>query len=150
MDKIEKVEDHFGSPPLGSRSDKPAEWALALRKENKRGEMPLGVSKDYTVDAKINHGRWIAECPVCHSAQVTSPDDKRFFCIQCENVSASGKWATVKWPSAPQVGMIEELLLVRPDVKTRNWIAGESVADLRKENEDNLPKPVKTSRKVKK
>lgn len=42
--------------------------------------------------ARINHNRWVADCP-CGSAQVVSPDDPRLACTEC-----GYGWVTVVFP----------------------------------------------------
>lgn len=92
---------------------------------------PVGSSA-IAVEVVVNHGRWIAECPDCSGAQLTSPEDRRFMCVSCANVAVDGRWRPVKWPKAHvEIG---GMLDVRPrDVA--NWLPGETVAQLREENE---------------
>ena len=80
-----------------------------------------------------NHGRWVVDCP-CGSAQLASRDDPRFFCSECLNAWALGKWVGLEWPSAHEE--IEGLLMQRPDIRTQNWNPSESVLALAIENAD--------------
>jgi hypothetical protein len=92
------------------------------------------------VVARVNHGRWIVDCPFCTGAQLASPTDRRFLCADCGNVNIDGKWITVTWPSDAET--IEATLAVRPR-ENRNWRPDESIADLRRENvEHDLPEAV--------
>jgi hypothetical protein len=81
--------------------------------------------------AYANEARWIAECPDCHSAQLTSAADRRFMCSECANVANGGAWRPVTWPR--NFAAIEALLDVRQPVN-QNWAPGETVADLTAEN----------------
>lgn len=99
-----------------------------------RGPWPTGAT-DRTAAAYVNHGRWCVDCPFgCGSAQYASRADRRFFCIECGNDSTSG-WVTVIWPAPLDIAAIEAALGVRPQVATRNWQPGETVADLLAENQ---------------
>ncbi len=86
-----------------------------------------------TAEARIEHGRWIVDCPYCKGAQFASKADRRFFCVDCghEATSDEGRWLKVAWPRNPDE--IEQELVRRPNVVNRNWKAGETVASLRNE-----------------
>lgn len=78
-----------------------------------------------------NHGRWIAECPDCHGAQLTSPDDRRFMCVECGNAAIGGKWRPVIWPK--DHAAIGALLDERPR-HLANFAPDETLKDIRREN----------------
>lgn len=62
--------------------------------------------------ARINHSRWVADCP-CGSAQVVSPEDPRLACTEC-----LAGWFTVVFPedaAAAEASVVAEL----PHL--RNW-----------------------------
>ncbi len=116
-----------------------AEWAYhqyppvfvdrAQPDRSKRGQL-----SDATIKAYVNHGRWVADCPFCPSAQVVSPADPRFLCAGsdgCANSKVQGSFAQVVFPA--DLELIEQALLLRPDRKNRNWTT-ESVAVLLEEN----------------
>ncbi len=97
----------------------------------KRGELARAVS----VKAEVNHGRWVARCPFCTSAQVVTPADARFLCAGadgCANGPVRGAFVPIVFPSAQE--QIEAALLARPNRETRNWTARETVDDLIEEN----------------
>lgn len=96
---------------------------------------PTETHPTATVIAEVIHGRWMAKCPWCASAQVASREDRRFFCVECLNVRADGKWARVVWPE--QADEIEAVLAMRPSKETRSWLAHESLGDLLRENQTN-------------
>lgn len=83
---------------------------------------------------RVNHGRWIVDCPFCTSAQLASLTDPRFLCAECGNVNADGKWLPIVWPAGAEV--LEAALAIRP-TENRNWSPGESVADLHRENTEH-------------
>jgi hypothetical protein len=83
------------------------------------------------VPARVDHGRWIVDCPNCNGAQFASVTDRRFLCCECENIAIGGLWRRVVWPDNwPE---IESVLRVRP-IENRNWHPEESTDDLRAEN----------------
>lgn len=98
------------------------------------GKLPTGVHPSTTVSPIVSHGRWLVPCPWCFSASMASRDDHRFFCVECRNVGADGKWVQVVWPESKDE--IEALLTMRHDPRTRNW-STETVAELLAENESH-------------
>lgn len=82
----------------------------------------------------INEGRWIAECPDCHGAQLAAREDPRFLCNCCGNVAIAGLWRPVVWPR--DVDGIEDALASR-DERNAHWLPGETVAHLKRENADH-------------
>ena len=75
--------------------------------------------------ARINHNRWVADCP-CGSAQVVSPADPRLACTEC-----GYGWVLVVFPEdvAAVEASVEALL---PHL--RNWV----------HPDDPVPWPLKT------
>lgn len=103
---------------------------------SRRGELARGVA----AAAEVNHGRWVARCPFCASAQVVSPAGPRFLCAGaegCANGPARGAFVPVVFPPDDVRARIEAVLLVRPDRANRNWMPGETVADLIEENAEH-------------
>lgn len=82
--------------------------------------------------AEVNWGRWIVRCPFCPSAQLASRSARWFLCHFCGNKAVGGQWIPLVWPD--NVSEIEAALSVRPP-NNMNWIPGETVEDLLKENE---------------
>ncbi|HEY2086382.1 MAG TPA: hypothetical protein VGH54_10220 [Mycobacterium sp.] len=78
-----------------------------------------------------NEGRWIAECPDCHAAQLACATDLRFMCHCCGNGALEGCWRPIKWPG--NRAALERALSSRPTTN-RNWLPGETVALIRAEN----------------
>lgn len=96
-------------------------------------DKPIGPARS-AVQAFINDSRWVVVCPDCNSAQVVSPDDPRFLCIECVNETIGGRWRPAMFPS--NLEALEQALMERPRRINRNWRPGESVASLRSEAMD--------------
>jgi len=94
------------------------------------------------VSARINHGRWIADCAGCNSALVVDLGQPVFMCVECGNAANDRKWLKVTVPRNRKA--IETELLKRPwngrnpaEAVNRNWEPGETVAMLKQENTDH-------------
>lgn len=100
--------------------------------------------------AYVDLGRWVARCPFCPSAQVVHPDDPRFLCggaDGCANHPVAGAYVPVVFPPARTRAAVERELVKRINLRDRNFYpagaarqhgrgAGETVADLRRENKE--------------
>jgi ribosomal protein L37AE/L43A len=103
---------------------------------------PTGGNVSGKVAARINHGRWLVDCPGCNSALVISLSQPVFMCVECGNIANEGNWFHVTVPTNRKA--IEAELLKRPwngrnpaSAINRNWEPGETVATLKKENTDH-------------
>lgn len=85
---------------------------------------------DLPVPARVNHGRWITDCPNCKGGAFTHPDWKLACCGECGCVMRR-----VEFPVA--VAAIEVVLLARPTRDVQNWLPDETVADLLRENAEH-------------
>lgn len=100
---------------------------------------PEGFEGSITAEARLEHGRWIVDCPLgCGGAQFASKAHKKFFCVDClhrgpneEGSKAEGRWVRVKFPR--DLDDIEEEILLRKKDQHRNWKPGESIDQLRGE-----------------
>lgn len=138
MDHIITVQTAVGMlPPMV----KPAEYypfvyggEVTMTKQGK-----LRVTKsNKKVEAYINHGRWIGDCPECPAAQIVDPDDPRMLCPNC-----GGGWFTVVFPPPKKKAEIEEQLLRVPRQENRNWNTWESVDDVKADIDAHLfPPPI--------
>jgi hypothetical protein len=95
--------------------------------------------------AYVNHGRWVADCPVdCGAALDLRWGDVNFYCPECMTISP------VEWPK--NVDGIEDALSKRRNPKTRNWYPpehpvamganlphGQTVKELEEETKENEP-----------
>jgi len=82
------------------------------------------------LEAKIEHARYLVDCPNCDNTEFAF-EDKLFFCSACKNSDIGGKVRKVKMPKERK--QIEEILRKRP-IKNRHWSPEETVEDLEKEN----------------
>jgi ribosomal protein L37AE/L43A len=103
---------------------------------------PTEANTSGTVAARINHGRWIVDCPGCNSALVVDLSELVFMCVECGNAANDGKWFAVIVPKNRKA--IEAELLKRPwngrnpaEAVNRNWEPGETLATLKQENTDH-------------
>jgi len=94
------------------------------------------------VPARINHGRWLVDCPGCNSALIIDLEHRVFMCVECANAGNDGKWFAVTVPGNRTI--IESELLKRPwngrnpaEAVNRNWEPGETVATLKQENTEH-------------
>lgn len=90
----------------------------------------LGVFDGKPLEARIEHARYLVDCPNCNSAEFAF-EDNLFFCSLCKNSNIQGKVRKVKMPANRK--QIEDVLSVRP-IKNRHWQEPETVDDLDKEN----------------
>ena len=81
--------------------------------------------------ARVNHGRWIADCPFCSGSEMVWFDEESpFFCFSCRNKAVNGHLLRVTIPS--NYLKIEKLLMIRHPVN-RNWTT-ETLSALKSEN----------------
>ena len=87
---------------------------------------PAGVAY-----VEANWGRWIARCPRpwCTNALQVWPGQQQ---MVCAGAGGCGWEADLVWPADPDA--IELILSARPVERTRNWLPGETLADLLAEN----------------
>ena len=97
--------------------------------------------------ATVNHGRWIAECPLqcdgqpCSGSECVTEDDKVFLCLSCGNQEINGNFLQVDFPPPGLRHKFELSLAMRPE-QYRNWFADETPNKLAEENrKHNLPVP---------
>ncbi|MBU0777930.1 hypothetical protein KKF82_06710 [Patescibacteria group bacterium] len=91
---------------------------------------PVGV-------AEILKGGWIVRCPFCSGMEYVAPPAASFLCCSCWNRGVGGKLLAVKFPGVDEQIAIESALLLRPDGMTRDWLHGEGVADLHRQNHEH-------------
>jgi hypothetical protein len=83
--------------------------------------------------ARVNHNRWIADCPDCAgAADVWRDGPHLMICPNCLNATIGHLWRRVALPD--DIAAIEDALMDRPVPQTRNWSIAESVDDLRRQN----------------
>ena len=85
--------------------------------------------------ARVEHGRWLVDCPHCNGAELT---DKLWNSTICGSCGA--EFRQVSWPI--NMTEIEDVLLVRPPHR-QHWFPSETVNQLEDENERyHLPRRV--------
>lgn len=115
--------EHLGAPTAWNHT------ADLCRKLHQPDPPPTGLVAG-EINAYVNHGRWVADCPCCSGAMIVDPADPFFFCPECR---MQGKgWYYVEFPA--DLLTIERLLTARPDIHTRNWRPGETMDRLSLEN----------------
>ena len=96
--------------------------------------MPMETTSSPIIQARVNHGRWIGDCPFCAGAEfVWFQTPSWFFCLSCRNEKAGGKWLPINVPTNYQ--KIEKLLSIRPR-QNQNWEPGETLAQIKRENKE--------------
>jgi hypothetical protein len=63
------------------------------------------------VMARIDYGRWIADCE-CGGAEAVDPSTPIFFCVSCGNIRTSGRARPVIFP--PDLKAVEAEIMKRP------------------------------------
>jgi hypothetical protein len=102
--------------------------AAAIAKKRASGQRIAVVESTEAVVARVDHGRWIADCP-CGAGNAVDVDAKIALCFGCGTVHLN-----VTLPDATSLRAIERALVARAHVKTRNWNPDETVDDLKREN----------------
>jgi hypothetical protein len=77
--------------------------------------------------ARVNHGRWIADCRACGNGMFTHPVWRIACCGECGAVYRD-------LPFPERIVEITRLLLERPNRAHQNWEPGEGLFALRAEN----------------
>ena len=95
---VQRAEDFYLPPP----HLKPDAWASTPAAErvflwvSHRLQRTAAVPQGFVIGAvgfaRINHNRWVSDCP-CGSAQVVSPTDPRMACTEC-----GLGWRTLTFP----------------------------------------------------
>jgi hypothetical protein len=89
----------------------------------------LSGTSEVAVAARIDAGRWLADCPVgCGGAEMVSAADPVFICISC---GSDDKWWPVIFPG--NRAAIEAEIVKRTDINGWGWTPGETLAQLRLE-----------------
>jgi hypothetical protein len=83
------------------------------------------------VPAYVNWGRWVADCVRCPSAEQLNLMQPVFLCTECRTA------AEIEWPSEEMAHGIQRLLLMRPNTTKQNWLPGETIIDLMRENAEH-------------
>ncbi|MEU0716845.1 hypothetical protein ABZ498_06640 [Streptomyces lavendulocolor] len=100
---VRRAQD-FYTPPPQLPADcwntlPPAERVIAYIEQVQQRRLPRPEAElpGPPLIARVDAGRWVAQCPQCASAQVVTPDDPRMWCVECQ----PDGWATVRFPEDP-------------------------------------------------
>lgn len=131
--KIVTFEDKFDARSLVEH---------ALRNPSSTGDLTLPlelVAIGPAVEARADHGRWLADCPItgCGGAEMVSFDRPVFFCTECRNVAWDHRLLPVLIPEPKLRNQVEAYLVARPEAATRNWHPSETVKQLQAENREH-------------
>ena len=129
MDKILHHEDTQGMAL--------ASWLYTAVKRGGPGLKPTtDTHTTQRVEAYVNYGQWVAECPSGDGGAIQASRTEPFMCPECWNEPWGGQWLEVVYPANKTA--VEAVLLARPkvrnDYRTRNWVPSETVAVLQAEN----------------
>ena len=112
---------------------------IAIRRQAARsgiiwfgGAIPIDEEHPFLMP-RVNHGRWLVDCPDCLGAELLDASDL-FMCRSCWNVKHDHKYLRVN--RVKDQGKIEAVLLERPFVENRNW-TDETLRKLKAENKSN-------------
>ena len=104
----------------------PTEFARIITK--KLGKRIIYEISGESLEAEINHGRWIVRCPYCSGAEIADAEDPVFMCLSCFNEENGGRFRPVRFPV--DLSSIESELKRRKREKHQNWSPGESLEHL--------------------
>ena len=113
----------------GRRVSSPAEYlgwhvSIIVNRGGNPWDSPEGV------EARVNWGRWVADCFWCGTAMLTRPEWNVAFCGEC---GARYREDQVKFPADHKA--IEKILLRRVQRRQQNWDKRQSVGELEQENQ---------------
>lgn len=92
------------------------------------GEARFALREAGAIVAYVNHGRWVGDC-ACGSGVSLDPT---FATARCMGFGCGAVYRDVVWPADREA--IEAVLSLRRTWASRNWLPGETVADLIAEN----------------
>jgi hypothetical protein len=109
------------------RVDSPEDYRLwQLWIVTSRGAEPW--DSEASVEAYVNHGRWVANCYWCRTGMYTRPDWGVAFCAEC---GARYGWEKVLFPK--EYEEIAHLLCRRVRREQQNWDRTQDIESLRAE-----------------
>lgn len=68
------------------------------------------------LDAYVNHGRWVADCPICNGGIALWKEHESGCCLDCGTI-----YSRISWPSKKDIELVEETLVKQPIYEERNW-----------------------------
>ena len=128
MTKLRYQEDEAAR--LGYRTVRIMTQSLARRNHHTYREGTQGEPQR----ARLNHARWIADCPFCKGAEIVSAESPQLFCQSCGMKENGGHPMPVVFPGSRR--QIEALVRGRP-AENCNWEPHETKRDLWRDNQDH-------------
>lgn len=146
MEKIFTGKDK--AKELGFKNYREMTLGLAAR----RGLSPSDKTGGRPVLARVDFGRWIADCE-CGSANYVEPSEPVYYCATCGNAIYGGVWREVIFPddrAEIEAELLKRTVQVNPKLKPmdaainarsavpglmRSWVPGETVETLRNQRE---------------
>lgn len=111
-------------------------WIATMSKERTRPFIPpQGEAAEPVVMVRVNAGVWQACCPFCASAQHAA-EGGWFYCGGCQNEATGHTLIPQVWPEPKLRQAVEAQLGERPAKQWRHWEPGETIADLKRQDND--------------
>jgi hypothetical protein len=134
------AEEYYPVPGL-PLAELPAAHHPDVAERQRPVERPTRLASGVAALAYINESRWVCDCPGegCYGALLVSPKDPRFYCPYCFNEQVGNRFIRVVFPDESTRLRIEQVLLARPDPRTRHYRPqdGETLAALQRENREH-------------
>jgi hypothetical protein len=107
-----------------------------------KGQPPIfrthGIAQQGRSTACVDEGLWMIRCGFCGyygpGLDERGQPHTIYQCPFCQNSAAGKRLCEVLWPEARFMSDILAVLMLRPEMKNRNWVPGETVEMLEREN----------------
>lgn len=118
--------------------DRPEVRAKRMRVEAQKRGVDLWaepeIDKEITTTPIVVQGVWQVLCPFCSGAELAR-EDELFMCQSCYNADIGRKLIRAPFPEKRRG--IERELAKRRNPQTRNWVHGETITALTRENKEH-------------
>lgn len=131
MRDLKHIQTLETAPHVKGADIDPIRWARAVKAPWVIMPNPLPAPHGRAY-ARVNHSRWIVDCPFCAGAQDASRINPIFWCAECGMSDNDFAPMAVVFPD--NADEIERILLLRPNPATRNWDKSETLKDLIEQN----------------
>lgn len=99
---------------LGNLED----WITRVAKRRGKQIVSKMILMEPVLNARMEQGRWLIDCPYCKGASFLFISDLRFMCPDCFNIFYDGAWLPVAIPD--NFDEVEAEALAKP-ISERNW-----------------------------
>lgn len=143
---VRRAEDVYAPPP-GEAPDAwdlvpPAERIIRVMEQMSQRAWPRpGPEVVGQILARIDAGRWTAQCPACGSAQAVTPADPRMWCVECQ----PDTWIGVRFPENPEAA---EATVADKPAAGRFWWADDDPEAWTRPPASPPPEPTEKMRRV--